>query len=213
MLTKTLYYGIIELDRDFGLPSFDKPFNITSTLKEYLDNMLGATQYSALQTDITNANVIKLWKNVINKYYEHAIVKVVVPLNYDINSAEHGQLLNKEYIKWVWKFLALLDETSTYYLAVLGAYQGAAAQLMDDITATSKNKVKFNDTPQNPNTEGVYEGDNYITHFTATEGETSSPLMSKIMRLKEIQDAYKDCMRDWVKDFERIFYQEEVDYE
>lgn len=210
MLNKVIYYGIIELDTDFGLPSFDKPFNITNTLKQYLDDILGAGEYSALQTDITNANVIQLWKNVINKYYEHAIVKVVVPFSYDINSSEHSQLLNQEYIKWVWKFLALLDQTSTYYLAVLGAYQGAASELMADITATSKNKVKFNDTPQNPNTADVYEGDNYITHFTATEGETRSPLMTKIMRLKEIQDAYKDAMSDWVKDFERIFYQEEV---
>ena len=81
---------------------------------------------------------------------------------------------------------------------------------MDDIKATSKNKVKFNDTPQNPNAEGVYEGDNYITHFTATEGESSSELNSKIMRLKEIQHNYRDMMSTWVKDFERLFYQEEV---
>ena len=81
---------------------------------------------------------------------------------------------------------------------------------MADIKATSKNKVKFNDTPQNPNNDSVYEGDNYITHFTSTEGENSSPLMSKIMRLKEIQDNYKDLMSTWVRDFERIFYQEEI---
>ena len=211
MLNKVVYCGIIELDTDYGLPSFDKPFNITSTLKQYLDDMLGEGQYSALQTDITNANVIQLWKNIINKYYNHAIVKVVLPFNFDTNGDEMKELLSKEYIKWIWKFLALLDETSTYYLAVLGAYQSNASELMDDITATSKNKVKFNDTPQNSNVSGTYEGDNYITHFTATEGETKSPLMTKIMRLKEIQDAYKDAMSDWVKSFERIFYQEEVE--
>ena len=94
-------------------------------------------------------------------------------------------------------------------MTMLGAYADAQSKLMDDIKATSKNKVKFNDTPQNPNSAGVYEGDNYITHFTATEGETSSELMSKIMRLKEIQDNYKDLMSIWVRDFERIFYQEE----
>ena len=30
------------------------------------------------------------------------------------------------------------------------------------------------------------------------------------MRLKEIQDNYRDMMSTWVKDFERLFYQEEV---
>ena len=213
MLKKVLYYGFLELDEKFGIPSFSNPFEISNslTLKDYLDDILGEGRYSGLQTDITNTNVNTLWKNVINKYWEHAIVKKVVPFNTDINTIEFENEVQKAYVKWVYKFLALLDETSTYYLAVLGAYQSSASELMADITATSKNKVKFNDTPQNPNTSDVYEGDNYITHFTSTEGETKSPLMTKIMRLKEIQDAYKDAMSDWVKDFERIFYQEEVE--
>ena len=212
MLKKVLYYGFLELDDTFGIPSFNYPFdNNNTTLKEYLDDILGEGRYGALQTDITNANVIKLWKNVINKYWEHAIVKMKVGFNEDLDTSAYENRLREAYKKWVWKFLALLDETSTYYLAVLGAYQSSANQLMDDIKATSKNAVKFNDTPQNTNASGVYEGDDFITHFTSTSGETSSPLMSKIMRLKEIQDAYKDAMSDWVKGFERIFYQEEVD--
>ena len=89
-------------------------------------------------------------------------------------------------------------------------YAAAKADLMADITATSKNAVKFNDTPQNQNVGSKYEGDDYITHFTSTEGETKSPLMTKIMRLKEIQDNYKDLLSIWVRDFERIFYQEEI---
>ena len=209
MLKKFAYYGVIELEDKFGLPAFSYPFDFESTLKQYLDENL-ITGYNAVQTDITNANVNKLWQNVISKYCGHAIVKIEVGCNEDIDSVEFETKLHKEDIKWIWKFLALLDETSTYYLAVLGAYQSNATTLMDDITATSRNKVKFNDTPQNANTGDVYEGDNYITHFTATEGETTSPLMTKIMRLKEIQDAYKDAMSDWVKAFERIFYQEEV---
>ena len=117
-----------------------------------------------------------------------------------------------ERMKFVSKFVSWLNDTHDYYITLLTNYNNAKADLMADITATSKNKVKFNDTPQNPNNESVYEGDNYITHFTATEGETKSPLMTKIMRLKEIQDAYKDAMSDWVKSFERIYYEEEVDY-
>lgn len=212
MLKKFAFYGVIELEDRFGLPAFNDPFDFsTSNFKQWLDELLYSGGYDALQTDPTDTNVNKLWKNVINKYYSHAIVKIEVGCNEDIESEEFETKLHKEYIKWIWKFLALLDETSTYYLAVLGAYQSNATSLMDDITATSKNKVKFNDTPQNANTEGVYEGDNYITYFTATEGETTSPLMTKIMRLKEIQDAYKDAMSDWVRSFERIFYQEEVE--
>ena len=215
MLKKVLYYGIAELDDQFGAPDIVNQFDIpaTITLKDYLDNTLGESNYPSLQTDITNSNVIKLWKGVFDKFFYHAIVKIELPFDTPqsyIDSGDFQNIKQKEYFKWIKKFLSLLDETSTYYLAVLSAYQSSATSLMDDITATSKNKVKFNDTPQNPNTSDVYEGDNYITHFTATEGETTSPLMTKIMRLKEIQDAYKDAMSDWVKAFERIFYQEEV---
>ena len=216
MLKKVLYYTITELDNEFGIPFITNQFDIPAlvTLKDYLDETLGESNYRSVQTDITNANVIKLWKGVFDKYFYHAIVKIELPFDTPdsyLESDEFYRLKESEYYKWIRKFLSLLDETSTYYLAVLGAYQSSASELMDDITATSKNKVKFNDTPQNPNTAGVYEGDDYITHFTATEGETKSPLMTKIMRLKEIQDAYKDAMSDWIKGFERIFYQEEVD--
>ena len=216
MLKKVLYYGIAELDDKFGSPNITNQFDIpvTTTLKDYLDNTLGESNYPSLQTDITNANVIKLWKGVFDKFFYHAIVKIELPFDTPqsyIDSGDFQNIKEKEYYKWIRKFLSLLDETSTYYLAVLGAYQDSASHLMDDIKATSKNAVKFNDTPQNTNASGVYEGDDFITHFTSTSGETSSPLMSKIMRLKEIQDAYKDAMSDWVKGFERIFYQEEVD--
>ena len=82
---------------------------------------------------------------------------------------------------------------------------------MADIKATTKNKVSFNDTPQNDNESGTYEGDNYITHFTKNEGESSSPLMSKQMRLKEIQENYKDVLSDWIKEVARVMLPEGVD--
>lgn len=144
---------------------------------------------------------------VLSKYRTHANIKIE-------KSFYEGEPTNDE-IKaavkeWAYKFIALLNDTHTYYIKMLSLYKDSENKLLDDIKATSKNKVKFNDTPQNPNTSDIYEGDNYITHFTATEGESSSELNSKIMRLKEIQDNYRDMMSSWVRDFERLFYQEEV---
>ena len=212
MLKKVIYYKFYDLDQDYGLPSFSNPYSANSTFEQYLDEILD--DYSSLSVDVTNTNVDKLWKAVISKYYYHAIVRMELPFDTPesyLESTEYDENLLKEYKKWVWKFLALLEETADYYLNLLSYYNNAKESLMADIKATSKNKVKFNDTPQNPNTDNVYEGDNYITHFTATEGETSSPLMSKIMRLKEIQENYRDLMAQWIRDFERVFYQEEVE--
>lgn len=177
---------------------------------DFLKNSLGVENLNGYEVpgDLTAKATIynQLLSQILGRYNDHAIIKIELPFNVEITSDD----ISDAYDKWVNKFIALLNDTHAYYITLLSSYADAQAHLMDDIKATSKNKVKFNDTPQNPNTLDVYEGDNYITHFTATEGETSSELMSKINRLKEIQDNYKDMMSIWVRDFERIFYQEEV---
>ena len=212
MLKKVIYYKFYELDLEYGLPSFAEPYSVNSTFEQYLDEIL--TDYSGLTVDVSNTKVDNLWKSVISKYYYHAIVRMELPFDTPdsyLQSTEYVNNLRIEYKKWIWKFLALLEDTADYYLNLLSYYDSARESLMADIKAISKNKVKFNDTPQNPNTDDVYEGDNYITHFTATEGETSSPLMSKMMRLKEIQENYRSLMSQWIRDFERVFYQQEVE--
>ena len=207
MLKKVYYYNIQDINSDYY------PF-ATIDLAGFLKNawetesLTGWQLPSDLTTNATLYN--ELISLVFGIYHENAIIKIVKKADEDSPSVED---IYKGFMKWVNKFVTVLNDTHDYYITLLTNYASAKADLMADITATSKNKVKFNDTPQNPNTSDVYEGDNYITHFTATEGETKSPLMSKIMRLKEIQDAYKDAMSDWVKYFERIFYEEEVEYQ
>ena len=109
---------------------------------------------------------------------------------------------------WVAKLVAIIGKTYPYYNAVLTAYAGAEATLMADVTATSMNKVRFNDTPQNAGSGGTYEGEDYMTHFTRTDGESSTPLTTKINRLREIQDQYKRTMADWLKEVGRVFLPE-----
>ena len=209
MLVKEYYYNLEELDSEYGIPSISDPFKLATTFKEFLDDLLGATGYPNVITNVSDANVKKLWSAVVSRFYHNAIVRITLPSCAPESFISNTEKL-KKYKEWVWRYLALLDQTSPYYLALLSAYDSAASSLMDDITATSKNKVKFNDTPQNANTGDAYEGDNYITNFTSTEGESSSPLMSKIMRLKEIQDHYKNVMADWVQQFEKLFYEVEI---
>ena len=201
MLKKVYYYSLYDLD---DYTPFTK-FNMETFIK-FLLGEESLTGYQVPADLSTNAVYNELLSNILGKYWEHAIIKIVKPINEDPTNEE----ITDELWKWGIKLIALLNDTYEYYTTLLGLYSSAKADLMADIKATSKNKVKFNDTPQNPNNDSVYEGDNYITHFTATEGETSSPLMSKMMRLKEVQDNYKDLMSTWVRDFERIFYQEEV---
>lgn len=154
----------------------------------------------------TNASIYnELYSLVLGRFHEHAIIKIVKNFNETPTEDE----VKEAVINWYFKYLSLLNDTHAYYIILLSSYADARTHLMDDIRAESGNQVSFNDTPQNSNVSGDYEGDNYITHFTKTKGFNTSPLMSKIMRLKEIQDNYKDMMSRWVNDFERIFYQED----
>ena len=201
MIKKVYYYKFSDLDDTYLPFSKGNLANLIISILE-LEDLTGLT----LPADIsTNAVYNELISLVIGRYYEHAIIKIVKYLNEEPTEEEIKENLQK----WCYKLISLLNQTYEYYTTLLGVYTSAKADLMADVKATSKNKVKFNDTPQNTNESGTYEGDNYITHFTATEGENSSPLMTKIMRLKEIQDNYRSLMSQWVQDFERIFYQEE----
>ena len=153
-----------------------------------------------------NSDIVKdFWQRIIARYNDDYLFRIVIKDN--VSSPSASDFTNAWY-KWITKVMNFIAQTHEYYSTLLGEYATAKASLMADIKATSKNKVKFNDTPQNPNTAGVYEGDDYITHFTSTEGETSSPLMSKMMRLKEIQDHYKDLMEDWVNKASGLFIEE-----
>lgn len=201
MLKKVYYYSLYDLDEYTPFTKYN--------METFIKNLLGEESLTGYQVPAdlsTNAVYNELISLVLGKYWDHAIIKIRKFVNEEPTNDDIGD----ELWKWGIKFISLLNETYEYYTTLLAQYAGAKADLMADIKATSKNSVKFNDTPQNPNNAGVYEGDDYITHFTATSGETSSPLMSKIMRLKEIQDNYRDIMSSWVRDFERIFYQEEV---
>ena len=202
MLNLVYYYSLSQYLGNEYFPF--KKADFSAFLKSMLDleNLNDVTLPSDFVTNKTIYD--ELFSLVLGRYHEHAIIKI----NKCVGQEPSEDEINKAAKNWVYKLVSALNMSWDYYMTLLTNYNAAKAELMSDIKATSKNKVKFNDTPQNTNISGTYEGDNYITHFTSTEGENSSPLMSKIMRLKEIQDAYKDVMSDWVKYFERIFYEE-----
>ena len=186
MYKKVYYYTFSEI---YDNPPFVK-IDCESMIKSWFNEETLSGRIVPSDINSNNAIYTELLSLVVSRFRHNAIIKIEKNFDEEDPSSEE---VNQEFTKWGFKFIALLNDTHDYYVTLLTNYASAKADLMADITATSKNKVKFNDTPQNPNTSDVYEGDNYITHFTATEGETKSPLMTKIMRLKEIQESYKDC--------------------
>ena len=198
MLKKFYYYRFHDInDLDF-LPYSEYATDLADVLESYGE--FGEN----LPIDPSDENIQALWQRLVARYYDDPLFRIEKLPNESVSNLEMGEAFKN----WLIRFVNKVAQTQEYYLSLLTAYANAQADLMADIKATSKNQVSFNDTPQNTNVSGTYEGDNYITHFTKTSGETSSPLMSKIMRLKEIQDHYKNVMGDWVQEMQFLFIEE-----
>lgn len=153
----------------------------------------------------TNAAIYnELISLLYGRYWNENMIKVETWPNQEPSEDD----VHDSFREWGFRFVSKLNMTYEYYVPLLTMYRNAKANLMDDVESTSSNKIKFNDTPQNANTSGVYEGDDYINQFTKTEGLTKTQLTSKINRLREIQDGYKNVMADWVKEFEMLFMED-----
>ena len=199
---KTYYFTFQEITEDtvWG----------TWTMKSFLANLLGVSESDLsgyqLPSDLTSNAAIynELAGLIYGRYYDEYMIKIVKMPDEEITNDDVGEAITK----WGNRFISKLNMTYEYYVPLLTMYRNAKANLMDDVESTSSNKIKFNDTPQNANTSGVYEGDDYINQFTKTEGLTKTQLTSKINRLREIQDGYKNVMADWVKEFEMLFMED-----
>ena len=180
------------------------------TMKTWLSNILGVSESDLsgyqLPSDLTtNASIYdELAGLIYGRYFDEYIIKIEKMPYQEVTVDD----INEAMAKWGYRFISKLNMTYEYYVSLINFYRTAKANLMDDVESTSSNKIKFNDTPQNANTSGVYEGDDYINQFTKTEGLTKTQLTSKINRLREIQDGYKNVMADWVKEFEMLFMED-----
>lgn len=109
--------------------------------------------------------------------------------------------LTKETFKFINNFSNILRLSFNYYSTLLNAYASKENALLDKISSSSI--VRFNDTPQD---EGDFANDEHTTSINQSEALTD--LNSPIMRLKEIQDSYKNLVEDWSNEFKKLFREE-----
>lgn len=209
MMTKNIYYSLSEVygavcEQENVLPYYNK------NLKEISDIIFGVSA-PTYPTTLNSTHLISLWKEIYARFYEEPIYKIklcVCDEEPSLDDIAFSSVVSISFKQWFLRLVSIISRTEPYYKSLLDAYADAQTHLMDDIKALSKNTIKYNETPQNYDNSGTYEGDDHLTNFTKTEGENSSPLTSKIMRLKEIQDHYKKVMDDWVNEFHCLFYEE-----
>ena len=175
------------------------------TMSSFLQFLLGEdlTGYQ-LPSDLGSKSALydRLISELLGRYWEKPIGKTFLP-PWEEEIPE--ETIEKIITSWTRRFLGVLNRTHERYILLLDSYAGAKSKMMDDVKSTTASKRKYNDTPQNPNTEGVYEGDNYITDFTRFDTENATEFATKMQRLKELEDLYSDVMADWVDEFQRTF--------
>ena len=203
MMLKINYVELKDLPRIAPLGRYDKVV-LTTLLKNLLD--LDSLSSKQLPSDLTDSNAIynELASKVLGKFYDKPVGKIVLAPSDEVTESD----INAQGETFAYHFIIELNDTHDRYMTLLNAYASAKAHLMDDVKSHALSKRKHNDTPQNPNTADVYEGDNYITDFTKFDTENSSELSTKMSRLREIEDAYSNVMSDWVNEFEGIFMEE-----
>lgn len=170
-----------------------------TTLKDLCNSYsINITKYPF---DLENTEISNLYRALYSRYLNHAIIKKEGNEIYEMKDVQI----------WLSTLLSILERNADYYITVLSIYNNEKTKLMDSIKSTNIATQKYNDTPQNPNSESVYEGDNYLTSFTKNESNNETELNTKIVRIAEIEQNYSRIIDKWVKEFERIFYEVEVD--
>lgn len=200
MRLSSMYYFTLEECLKFYFSDEEfKPFSTTS-LKSVIEEIFEGT-LSNLPFNIQNEFIEKFWQLSVSRFLNASVV--CIPHD---NLQGVGEV---SFRVWLRKLINIISSTSDKYVTILSAYKDKMAYLMDNVITTSKNKTSFNDTPQNANTSGIYEGDNYMTTFTRNVNEVSSPMETPIERLDELKSKFNNTLWEWTNLVERICYEED----
>ena len=203
------YIYLKDLPRASGIARYDK-----IAMTTFLCSLLAVESLSAKQvpSDLTadNANYNRLISEVIGKYYEKpvSVIRCTAPWAFEHLPTDGDKETAAENLAY--SIILVLNRTHERYMTLLTEYANAKAHLMDDVKSGTTSKRKHNDTPQNSNALEPYDGDNYISDFTKFETENKSEMATKMTRLAEIGDRYENVMAEWVKEFQKIFMEEQL---
>lgn len=203
------YVYLKDLPRMGGISRYDKVVMTTFlTTMLAIDNLTNKQVPSDLTADNSTYNT--LISEVLGKYYEKpvGVIRCNAPWAFEHLPTDGDKETISE--RFAYSILLVLNRTHERYVTLLTSYANAKANLMADVKSTTASKRKHNDTPQNQNSQDVYEGDDYITDFTAFETENKTEMGTKMARLREIQEDYENVMADWVNEFGRVFLEEQL---
>lgn len=170
--------------------------------QERLLDILDAMNYSPDFVELEEGELVyvdDIYKNLINLVYQ------VHHNDYAIATTANA-VTQQEIYEFVYKFCGLIISTEDRYLALLKSYVAAKDKLLAPLKTTSNSSNRFNDTPQNG---GDYSGDPFTSAINQIASTTEIDSDTIMGRLRELQGNYRNVLRDWVDEFNKLFVKED----
>ena len=166
-------------------------YNIPS-LDIIKSNLIPANNAVGLLEPIIN----ELWQSIIARYYDDYVIMIsedddtIPSLTWENISPFFNKLINT------------ITRTKDYYLTLLNIYNNQKNNLLNQVKSISTNTTRYNDTPQNG---GEFVDDKHTSEFTKVNNSIESDVNTLMYRINEIQRLYRNVMKDWVDEFEKLF--------
>ena len=205
----TRYFSMIEVIKEET-----DAYNPFSSDVTTFENLMSIGKVNS-SLDYTNSNIEKCWEMLYRKYYRELVFKKIFT---DYEEYQNYKLDTTSVDKFGFTCFEILcqnlndifEETFDYYNALLTGYQNVADTLFSEIKQNTTNTSKYSDTPQDQMID--LSSDTFLTNISQYTSESNVPY-TPIQRLTEVQQAYKSVMADWVKEFRKIFLEQQGDEE
>lgn len=136
-----------------------------------------------------------LWEYIYGVYRDH----IAVISDEEIANIAGNNTATREF----WGgFYTIWKQTHVYYEKLITLYASKETALLDAVSQSVENEVKFNDTPQNA---GNFDTDNHTTNVSKTKQTSKNDAGTAMARLDEIRRRYTDLYKDWADRFDRLF--------
>lgn len=175
--------------------------------KKFFDNSIAYNYWGEFcdSSDTTKLKpyLLELLKLLFARYYDHYVFCS------DDEYKTNGELLNdNQFNMFLVKLINIVNFTYSRYATLLKAYNDEADNLMNGVKTISDGTGRFNDTPQNEEVDGVFVEDKHTTNLTNSHAEVVTDVSTKIDRLNEIQQKYRNLIKDWLNEFDGLFLEE-----
>ena len=194
-----------------------KTIRIYTTLEEMFPEGFNPTTVQAAVNDHAQSkqtfnekfnDVINILADEYCDWYIGYVDKLICFPYHPIELTEEDEAeISKKFIR---SLMTVYNFTQDKYLTLLDLYAAQKNHLMDQLNSsvTSNGDHRVNDTPQNAGTgHNNFVDDDHTSMWEGTNNTTTtnSDPTTVMARIKEIQDAYMNVLRDWCREFRKLF--------